>query len=91
MNFEVEKLRFLKRLPSRSGAKTALEYEYDSRRFLVYPQALPFGEPGREDVTIHYRLDDAALTALMDDEEWLGGALAFFEKDYFARCAQDAD
>ncbi len=84
MEFDPGRLRFLeKRLP-KNGGKPALEYSYDGLRFLVYPQVFPFGGSG-EDVTIHYRMEDRAMGALMDDARWLSGALAFFEKDYYAR------
>ena len=88
MKFDPARLSFSQKLPGRDGRKAALEYRYDGQSFLVYPQVFPFGGGDREDVTIHYALDNAALSALMDDGEWLAGALEFLERDYRERLAE---
>lgn len=88
MEFDLSKLCFLEKRSGQNNRKVALEYSYDGQRFLVYPQVFPFGGGDSEDVTLHYSIDNEILSSLVNDEQWLSSALAFFEKDYYARCAE---
>ncbi len=85
MLFEPENLQFSEILPGKNGRKPAAEYYYAGHSILVYPQVFPFGGSDQEDISLHYSVEDEVLSAFVNDEEWLSGALAFFEQDYPVR------